>query len=122
MTRYLRPRKSEPHATGQSGGVLGQNTCGIAARLIVAHSECVSNGGFSRAERNCIHRLGTLGISVAQDGELVDVRRRDGRHVAKDGSTRVTVDLVADRLLTPHMIAKRRKATRPQGELDSEVA
>lgn len=83
MTHYLRPTKSEPHATGQSGGVQGQNTCGGAADTIVAHSECVSNGGFSRAERNCVSRLGALGLSVAQDGELVDVRHRDGRHVAK---------------------------------------
>ena len=43
MTHHLRPIKSEPHATGQSGGVLGQNTCGIAAHFIVAQETGVGN-------------------------------------------------------------------------------
>ena len=43
MTRHFRPTKCEPHATGQSGGVLGQNTYGIAARLIFSQEICVGN-------------------------------------------------------------------------------
>lgn len=43
MTHHLRPTKSEPHATGQSGGVQGQNTCGIAARLIFSQETGVGN-------------------------------------------------------------------------------
>ena len=51
MTRHFRPTKCEPHATGQSGGVQGQNTCGIAARLIFSQETCVGN---------TIHALGGM--------------------------------------------------------------
>lgn len=43
MTHYLRPTKSEPHATGQSGGVLSQNACGIATGSIFSQETSVGN-------------------------------------------------------------------------------
>jgi len=55
MTRYLQPLMSEPHATGQSGGVLGQNTYGITAGSIFSQETRVGN------TNHALERMNTMG-------------------------------------------------------------